>query len=96
VLLKGTVAEGLPDWDQGRPQPVKYIDFENWANNDFLVINQFKVELTSADTSSRTRVLFSDLPLKADEKTEAQAEIATIEAQLSSSRPKEPIIKRMS
>src|SRR5688572_30820695 len=47
LLLKGTVAEGLPDWDQGRPQPVRYIDFENWANNDFLVINQFKVELAS-------------------------------------------------
>ena len=47
LLLKGTVADGLPDWDQGRPQPVKYIDFENSANNDFLVINQFKVELTS-------------------------------------------------
>jgi type I restriction enzyme R subunit len=47
LLLKGTVADGLPDWDQGRPQPVKYIDFENWENNDFLVINQFKVELTS-------------------------------------------------
>jgi type I restriction enzyme R subunit len=47
LLLKGTVAEGVPDWDQGRPQPVKYIDFENWDKNDFLVINQFKVELTS-------------------------------------------------
>ena len=47
LLLKGTVAEGLPDWDQGRPQPVRFIDFENPANNDFLVINQFKVELTS-------------------------------------------------
>ena len=47
LLLKGTVADGLPDWDQGRPQPVRYIDFENPANNDFLVINQFKVELTS-------------------------------------------------
>ena len=47
LLLKGTVADGLPDWDQGRPKPVGYIDFENWANNDFLVINQFKVELTS-------------------------------------------------
>src|SRR6185437_6863103 len=46
-LLKGTVADGLPDWDFGRPQPVKFIDFENPANNDFLVINQFKVELTS-------------------------------------------------
>ena len=47
LLLKGTVAEGLPDWEQGRPQPIRYIDFENPENNDFLVINQFKVELTS-------------------------------------------------
>jgi type I restriction enzyme, R subunit len=49
LMLKGTVAEGLPDWDHGRPQPVKFIDFEDMtlANNDFLVINQFKVELGS-------------------------------------------------
>jgi type I restriction enzyme R subunit len=47
LLLKGTVADGLPDWDNGRPQPIRFIDFENPANNDFLVINQFKVELTS-------------------------------------------------
>jgi type I restriction enzyme R subunit len=47
LLLKGTVAEGLPDWDQGRPQPIRYINFSEWEKNDFLVINQFKVELTS-------------------------------------------------
>ena len=47
LLLKGAVADGLPDWDYGRPQPIRFIDFENPANNDFLVINQFKVELTS-------------------------------------------------
>ncbi len=47
LLLKGTVADGLPGWDQGRPQPVRFIDFENPTNNDFLVVNQFKVELTS-------------------------------------------------
>ena len=47
LLLKGTVAEGLPDWDNGRPQPVRYIDFEHPDKNDFLVVNQFKVELTS-------------------------------------------------
>ena len=47
LLLKGTETDGLPDWDYGRPQPVRFIDFENPANNDFLVINQFKVELTS-------------------------------------------------
>lgn len=47
LLLKGTVVDGLPDWDNGRPQPVRFMDWENPANNDFLVINQFKVELTS-------------------------------------------------
>jgi type I restriction enzyme R subunit len=47
LLLKGTVVEGLPDWEYGRPQPIKFIDFENPTNNDFLAINQFKVELTS-------------------------------------------------
>jgi len=46
LLLKGTVVEGLPDWDNGRPQPVRYIDFDD-PDSDFLVINQFKVELTS-------------------------------------------------
>jgi len=47
LLLKGSVVDGLADWDHGRPQPVRYIDFENPENNDFLVINQFKVELSS-------------------------------------------------
>lgn len=47
LLLKGTVVDGLPDWDHGRPQPVRFIDWENPENNDFLVINQFKLELTS-------------------------------------------------
>ena len=47
LLLKGTVTEGLPDWDNGRPQPIRYIDFEHPEKNDFLAVNQFKVELTS-------------------------------------------------
>jgi type I restriction enzyme R subunit len=41
------LADGLPDWEQGRPQPVRFIDFDNPPSDDFLVINQFKVELTS-------------------------------------------------
>lgn len=47
LLLKGTVADGLPGRDKGRNQPLRFIDFEHSQNNDFLVINQFKVELTS-------------------------------------------------
>jgi type I restriction enzyme R subunit len=51
LLLKGTVVDGLPDWDGGRPQPVKYIEWDqaNVDLNNFLVINQFKVELTSGN-----------------------------------------------
>lgn len=47
LLLRGTEIDGLPDWNFGRNQPIRFVDFENPANNDFLVINQFKVELTS-------------------------------------------------
>ncbi len=47
LLLKGTVVDGLPNWDHGRPQPIRYIDFDHPEKNNFLVINQFKVELTS-------------------------------------------------
>ena len=47
LLIKGTVAEGLGDWNQGREQPIRFIDWDHPENNDFLVINQFKVELTS-------------------------------------------------
>jgi type I restriction enzyme R subunit len=47
LLLTGTVTDGLPDWENGRPQPVLYIDFDRPEENDFLVINQFKVEFSS-------------------------------------------------
>lgn len=47
LLLTGTVVDGLPDWEKGRPQPIQYIDFDRPEENDFLVINQFKVELSS-------------------------------------------------
>lgn len=47
LLLQGTEIAGLPDWNAGRNQAIRFIDFENPANNDFLVVNQFKVELTS-------------------------------------------------
>ena len=49
LLLNGTVTEGLPGWDGGRPQALRFIDFDDdpLNNNDFLVINQFKVELAS-------------------------------------------------
>ena len=49
LLLKGTVTDGLPDWNSGRNQDIKFIEWDTakFHLNDFLVINQFKVELTS-------------------------------------------------
>ncbi len=43
-LLEGVPVAGLPDWDQGRNQRVRFIDWDNPENNDFLVINQFRMD----------------------------------------------------
>lgn len=43
-LLEGVAVSGLPDWDQGRSQRIKFIDFEHPERNDFLAINQFRVD----------------------------------------------------
>lgn len=40
LLIKGTEVEG-PD---GKQRTIQYIDFENPKNNDFLAINQFRVD----------------------------------------------------
>jgi type I restriction enzyme R subunit len=44
LLLSGTTVEGSPDMDGGRDQVVRFIDFENPARNDFLAINQFRID----------------------------------------------------
>lgn len=44
LLLKGTVVDGVPGWDQGRGRTVHYIDWDNVDNNTFRVVNQFRVD----------------------------------------------------
>jgi type I restriction enzyme, R subunit len=44
LLLKGTQVEGLPGWDDGREQTVRFFDWESPEANDFLVVNQFRVD----------------------------------------------------
>lgn len=44
LLLDGTVVSGVEHWDHGRNRPVQYIDWDNPANNEFLIINQFRVD----------------------------------------------------
>jgi type I restriction enzyme R subunit len=43
LLLKGIAVDGLAGWDQGRQQTIRFIDWDNWSNNTFRAINQFKV-----------------------------------------------------
>src|SRR5450756_313460 len=43
-LLEGVAVAGLPDWDQGRSQRVKFIDWDHPERNEFLAINQFRVD----------------------------------------------------
>jgi type I restriction enzyme, R subunit len=44
LLLTGTVVPGVEGWDQGKSRTVHYIDWDDPASNDFLVINQFRVD----------------------------------------------------
>jgi type I restriction enzyme R subunit len=43
-LLEGVSVAGLPDWDQGRSQRITFIDFDHPERNDFLAVNQFRVD----------------------------------------------------
>ena len=43
-LLLGTTVDGVPDWDHGRDRTVQFIDWEYPQRNDFLVVNQFRVD----------------------------------------------------
>src|SRR5450756_1409892 len=45
LLLDGFTVDGLPDWDGGRDQRVRYIDWEQPLRNDFAVISQFRVDI---------------------------------------------------
>ena len=44
LLLKGLTVEGLPGWDGGRGQTIRFIDWDNPAANTFTIANQFRVD----------------------------------------------------
>ncbi len=45
LLLSGLTVDGLPGWDGGRDQRVRYIDWDNPLRNDFVVVSQFRVDI---------------------------------------------------
>ncbi len=44
LLISGTVVEGDADLHAGREQQIAFIDYDHPDNNDFLAINQFRVD----------------------------------------------------
>lgn len=44
LLIKGITVAGLPGWEGGRGQTIRYIDWDTPANNRFTVIDQFRVD----------------------------------------------------
>ncbi|WP_446212208.1 type I restriction endonuclease subunit R [Micromonospora sp. IBSANI012] len=43
-LLLGSTVDGVEGWDRGRDRTVQFIDWERPERNEFLVINQFRVD----------------------------------------------------
>jgi type I restriction enzyme, R subunit len=43
-LLLGTTVDGVEGWEHGRDRTVQFVDWELPERNDFLVVNQFRVD----------------------------------------------------
>lgn len=56
LLLGGVTVPGLDGWDTGRDRTVDYIDWDDWAANDFLAVSQFRVETSGKAPNIRPDV----------------------------------------
>lgn len=57
LLLKGLTVEGLPGWDGGRGQTIRYIDWDTPSNNRFTVINQYRVDCPPGYTRGKAFIV---------------------------------------
>jgi type I restriction enzyme, R subunit len=53
LLARGLTVEGLPGWDGGRGQTIRYIDWDTPANNTFTVIDQYRVDCPPGYNSAK-------------------------------------------
>ncbi len=53
LLIRGLTVEGLPGWDGGRGQTLRYIDWDTPAKNRFTVINQYRVDCPPGFNSAK-------------------------------------------
>lgn len=56
-LLTGITVEGLPGWDGGRGQTIRYIDWEHPERNEFTVINQYRVNCPPGYTRGKAFIV---------------------------------------
>jgi len=57
LLIKGLTVEGLPGWDGGRGQTIRYIDWDTPASNRFTVINQYRVACPPGFNSAKAFIV---------------------------------------
>jgi type I restriction enzyme, R subunit len=57
LLLLGITVDGLPGWDGGRGQTIQYIDWEQPYNNQFTVINQYRVDCPPGYNSGKAFII---------------------------------------
>ena len=57
LLTEGFVVDGLQDWDGGRSRTIHYIDWDTPANNQFTVINQYKVKCPPGFDTAKQHVI---------------------------------------
>ena len=57
LLIKGLTVEGLPGWDGGRGQTIRYIDWDTSANNRFTVVNQYRVDCPPGFNSAKAFIV---------------------------------------
>lgn len=57
LLIKGLTVEGLPGWDGGRGQTIRYIDWDRPANNHFTVVSQYRVDCPPGFNSAKAFIV---------------------------------------
>lgn len=57
LLIRGLTVEGLPGWDGGRGQTIRYIDWDAPANNRFTVVNQYRVDCPPGFNSAKAFIV---------------------------------------
>ncbi|MDA7418303.1 type I restriction endonuclease subunit R [Xenophilus arseniciresistens] len=57
LLLKGLTVEGLPGWDGGRGQTLRYIDWEAPSRNHFTVASQYRVDCLPGFNSAKAFIV---------------------------------------